>query len=58
MIRQTEWMSGLLSKIAASEAVDFETEEKLDELRRTVGLVQHHFVFVVVYLCICVQGQI
>ena len=42
MIRQTEWMSSLLSKIAASKVVNMDTEEKLDSLRRTVGVVQHH----------------
>ena len=42
MIRQTEWMSNVLSKIAASELVDDDVEEQLDELRRTVGVVQHH----------------
>ena len=42
MIRQTEWMSNVLSKIAASELVDDDVEEELDELRRTVGVVQHH----------------
>ena len=42
MIRQTEWMSSLLSKIAASKVVNTDTEEKLDSLRRTVGVVQHH----------------
>ena len=42
MIRQTEWMSSLLSKIAASKVVNLDTEEKLDSLRRTVGVVQHH----------------
>ena len=35
-------MSSLLSKIAASKVVNLDTEEKLDSLRRTVGVVQHH----------------
>ena len=35
-------MSNVLSKIAASELVDDDVEKQLDELRRTVGVVQHH----------------
>ena len=38
-------MSGLLSKIAAGTVVDLEIEQKLDDLRRTVGVVQHPGVF-------------
>ena len=43
--RQTEWMSGLLSKMSAGTVVDVEIEQKLDDLRRTVGVVQHPGVF-------------
>ena len=45
LLRQTEWMSGVLSKISAASVVDIQTEQKLDELRRTVGVVQHLRVF-------------
>ena len=38
-------MSGLLSKIAASEAVNVETEQKLDDLRRTVSFLILGFVY-------------
>ena len=45
LLRQTEWMSGLLSKMSAGTVVDVEIEQKLDDLRRTVGVVQHPGVF-------------
>ena len=38
-------MSGLLSKMSAGTVVDVEIEQKLDDLRRTVGVVQHPGVF-------------
>ena len=45
LFRQTEWMSVVLSKIAAGTEVDVEIEQKLDDLRKTVGVVQHPGVF-------------